>query len=53
MLDMESDNEYENQRNCSTNKIYWALLRFLSALARTPPKTNIVALFERNSGKSD
>jgi hypothetical protein len=36
-----------------TDKIYCGLLRFLSALARTLPKTNIVALFERNSGKSD
>jgi hypothetical protein len=35
------------------DKIYCSLLRFLSALARTPPKTNIVALFERTSGKSD
>ena len=33
--------------------VYWPLLRFFSALARTPPKTNIVALLERNSGKSD
>jgi hypothetical protein len=29
------------------------LLRFLSALARIPPKTNMVVLLERNSGKSD
>ena len=37
----------------SNNKSYCALLRFLSALARTPPKTDIVALFERDSGNND
>ena len=34
-------------------RIYCPLLRFFKALARTPPRTCIRILLERNSGRSD
>jgi len=39
--------------NAKNKMFYCPLLRFFKALARTPLKTFIISLFERNSGKSD